>query len=86
MNKSAAISAKVDFTLKRKAERIFKQLGITPTEAITIFYKQVELQHGLPFRVEIPTAETRRALEDTRQRRHLKTFESVDDLLEDLAK
>ena len=84
MNKSAVISAKVDLALKRNAERIFKTLGMTPAQAITIFYKQVELQHGLPFS-EIPNAETMQALEDAHKRQNLETFNTIDDLIKDLA-
>ncbi len=34
-------------------ERIFDELGLTSTEAITLFLKQVELQRGLPFNIKL---------------------------------
>ena len=84
MAKAAAISARMDPELKRNAERIFKKLGLTTTQAITIFYKQVELQRGLPFGVRIPNETTTQALEEARTRQNLATFNTLDDLLEDL--
>jgi len=84
MAKTAAISARIDPELKSNAQRIFKELGLTTSQAITLFYKQVALQHGLPFSVKIPTEATRKALEDARMRRNLESFDSVEALFEDL--
>ena len=84
MSKAAVISARIDPDLKRSAEQIFKELGLTTTQAITIFYKQVELQRGLPFNVRIPNEVTLQALEEARTRQNLESFNTIDDLLNDL--
>ncbi len=84
MAKEAAISARMDPELKRNAEKIFKKLGLTTTQAITMFYKQVELQRGLPFSVQLPNETTAQALEEARTRQKLASFNTLDDLLEDL--
>jgi len=84
MSKTAVISARIDPDLKRSAEQIFKELGLTTTQAITIFYKQVELQRGLPFNVRIPNEVTLQALEEARTRQNLESFNTIDDLLKDL--
>ena len=44
----------IDPGLKLAAERVFERLGLTPSEAIRLFYKQVELHQGLPFEIKIP--------------------------------
>lgn len=85
MNKTAVISAKMDPNLKRNAERILKKLGLTPVQAITLFYRQVELERGLPFSIRIPNENTRQALEEARRRQNLETFNTLDDLFKDLA-
>ena len=54
MNKSAAISTRIDPDLKRDAEQVFTELGVTPSQAISMFYRQVVLQRGLPFEVKVP--------------------------------
>lgn len=46
--------AMIDMSLKIAAEKVFESLGLTPSEAIRLFYKQVELHQGLPFEVKIP--------------------------------
>jgi len=84
MSKVAVISARMDPTLKRNAERIFKKLGLTPIQAIIMFYKQVELERGLPFGVRVPNEDTLQALEDARRRQNLETFNTLDDLFKDL--
>ena len=84
MAKSAVISARIDPKLKYNAEQILEQLGLTISQAITLFFKQVELQRGLPFAVKIPNEATREALEDAQARRNLVNFNTLDELFEDL--
>jgi DNA-damage-inducible protein J len=78
MAKSEMIRARVEPGLKHDAEAVLDRLGLTPTEAITLFYKQVALFRGLPFPVRIPNAATRKALREARNRKNLESFESVD--------
>lgn len=84
MTKMAVILAKIDADVKHNAEQVFRKLGLTPTQAITLFYKQVGLQHGLPFRVKVPNEVTKKALEDAREHRNLESFDSLESLFEDL--
>lgn len=84
MAKEAVVSARVDPELKMNVEQVFRALGLTTTQAITLFFKQVEFWRGLPFEVKIPNQDTVQALEDARARQNLVTFNSLDDLLSDL--
>ncbi len=77
MAKSKMIRARVEPALKDDAEAVLDRLGMTPTEAITLFYKQVTLYRGLPFPVRIPNAATRKALREARDRKNIESFESV---------
>ena len=65
MAKEATVRARIEPQLKENAEGILKKLGLNPTTAITIFYNQIALRHGLPFEVEIPNATTRRTFAAT---------------------
>ena len=84
MAKTSVISARIDPELKNSAEQVFQELGITATQAITMFYKQVELQRGLPFTVKIPNEVTLHALREARSPYGLEDFNTVEDLFEDL--
>ena len=70
--------------LKDKAEYVFRKLGLTTTQALTLFYKQVELRNGLPFDVAIPNETTRRSLADTDSGRNLVVCENADDMFKKL--
>jgi DNA-damage-inducible protein J len=65
MGKTSTIRARIEPNLKAKAEQIFHRLGLTTTQAITLFYKQVELKKGLPFDVAIPDEITLKPFADT---------------------
>ncbi len=84
MVKTSTISARIDPEIKNNAEQVFRELGITSSQAITLFYKQVELQQGLPFIVKIPKDLTIEALEDARSRSNMESYNTVEDLFDDL--
>jgi len=84
MSKTATIRARIEPDLKGKAEYIFKQLGLTTTQAITLFYKQVELKRGLPFDVAIPNETTRKTFSDTDAGRNLIICNDTDDMFKKL--
>lgn len=84
MPKTATISARIDPEIKHGAEAVFKELGLTATQAITLFYKQVELERGLPFVVRVPNDATVEALEQAKTRQGLESFNTLDDLFDDL--
>jgi DNA-damage-inducible protein J len=78
--KTEMIHARVDPKLKNSAERIFSRVGISTTEAIRLFLKQVELHRGLPFAVSIPNAETIAAMKEAAKPSALKRYRSFRDL------
>ena len=80
--KTAAIHSRIDPETKEKAETILHRLGMSPTEAIRMFYTQITLRNGLPFTVDLPNEETEKALEDSRSGRNLERFESADALID----
>lgn len=83
MNKTEMIRARMAPDLKHDAEIILQSLGLSTTEAITLFYKQITLQQGLPFEVKLPNAETRAALNDAKMKRNLTKYEDVQSLITD---
>jgi DNA-damage-inducible protein J len=65
MQKSAVIQASINPKLKAEAEIIFEKLGLSISEAITLFYQQVKLAKGLPFEIRVPNKTTRKTFEET---------------------
>ena len=80
--KTQMIHARIEPKLKRSAERIFSEIGMSTTEAIRLFLKQVELHRGLPFAVNIPNAETLAAMRKANNPSTLKRYRSFRELRE----
>ena len=78
--KTAAVHSRINPDIKQRAEAILSQLGLSPTEAIRMFYTQITLRNGLPFEVQIPNSVTQSAMEDSRSGHKLLKHASVDEL------
>lgn len=86
MAKTETIRARVEPVLKEGAEGILKKLGLSSTEAITLFYRQVILRRGLPFNVELPNKETEETLRKSRQGKEIHTHSNLDEFFEKMGK
>jgi DNA-damage-inducible protein J len=87
MAKTDTLHIRVEPDVKANVESTLNLLGLSTTEAINIFLRQVVLTGGLPFEVKLPrpTAETLAAMEEARAiSRTGKGYSSVDDLMKDL--
>ena len=73
--KSAIINARVKPELKGDVEQIFAQLGITTTQAITMFFEQVRMAKGIPFELKIPNDETIAAMQEARENQNLEVVD-----------
>ena len=56
MKDTTILSTKVPARRLRRAEKILRKLGLTPTDAVNMFLAQVELRQGLPFEVRVQPA------------------------------
>ena len=81
MSKTVMIRARTEPALKDDVDRILHQLGMTSTEAINLFYRQVKLRKGLPFDVKIPNKETAKVFKETDEGKGLNTYENIDEFL-----
>ncbi|MBT3194488.1 MAG: type II toxin-antitoxin system RelB/DinJ family antitoxin [Verrucomicrobia bacterium] len=86
MNRTATVRARVEPDLKADVEKLLHRLGVTTTEAITMFYSQIRLRQGLPFPVEVPSAITEKTFKATDRGEDLHTFDSLDEMFEALDK
>lgn len=84
MPKTATIRARVEPELKHEAEAMLEELGLSPTTAITLFYRQVVRQRGLPLELRVPNAETRAAMLDARAGEGVTRSASVEDFFAQL--
>jgi len=84
MSKTATITAEIDPILKDEVENIFKELGITTTEAIDAFYYQIKRYRRLPFDVENPNEETLKAIDEAEKGIDLVVCENAEDMFKKL--
>jgi DNA-damage-inducible protein J len=84
MARNATIRARVDPELKAEVEKLFSKLGLSTTEAINLFYRQVKMRNGLPFSVVIPNKTTERVFKDSDAKRNLIRCEDADDMFHKL--
>lgn len=89
MAKTDTLHIRVEPDVKIKAEETLNDLGLSITEAVNVFLNQVILHNGIPFKIEKPkyNKETIQAMEDVKNGKNLsKTFDSVDEMFEELDK
>lgn len=53
-NKTSNLYARIEPETKASAENILEALGIPVSTAINMFYRQIILHNGLPFKAELP--------------------------------
>jgi len=81
---SGMIRARVSANVKVEAESILNQIGLSASDAIRMFYKQIILCNGLPFPARIPNATTRKALKDAEAGKNLTRYADADDMFRKL--
>lgn len=88
----ANVNVRIDASIKADAEAIFSELGLTPSTAINLFYKQVIRTHGIPFQLKIskPNRKTIKAIKEVdkieKHPEKYKTYQNVEELIKDLKK
>lgn len=81
--KTATARALMDPEVKKEAEKILKNLGLSVSTSFELFYRQVIAQRGLPFELHIPNEKTMKAIENSRQGKG-KKFSTPKELFDDL--
>jgi DNA-damage-inducible protein J len=81
--KSTTARALIDPTVKKAAENILKELGLSVSNAYELFYRQVIANRGLPFELKVFNEKTMKAIENSRQGKG-KKFATEEKLFEDL--
>lgn len=84
MAATATIHARIDGPTKLKAVKILHSLGMTPSEAISLFFKQIIYRRGIPFALTIPNKESLKAMAEVETGKGLHEVSSADELLKEL--
>jgi DNA-damage-inducible protein J len=83
MAANALVQARIDSEVKDEANVVLAAMGLTISDAVRLMLTRVAREHALPFDPLIPNPKTIEAMKEAR-RGQLQSFESVDDLMNDL--
>lgn len=86
---TVAKNFRIDSELNDQATKLLEGLGLSMSQAVSMFLKQVVLHRGLPFKVEYPqySKDLMDAMEEGDRLAHdpnAKTYSSHEELLEEL--
>ena len=86
----AQISLRVDDDVKRGAEQVLNEIGLSTATAINIFLRAVARERRIPFELsaDVPNAETIEAIQEVKRLKADpglgKTYTDVDQMMEEL--
>lgn len=82
MAKTANLYARIEPDVKEQAENILNALGISASNAINMFYKQIILQRGIPFDLKMPALKVLDASSLTEEEMNRELEKGYVDMLE----
>ncbi|MFV0337634.1 MAG: type II toxin-antitoxin system RelB/DinJ family antitoxin [Chthoniobacterales bacterium] len=80
MSKSAVVHARIDPATKAATEKVLDTLGMTPTEAIRLFYRQIAIRKSFPLELHIPNKLTASILAKSGKNQDIERFDTAADL------
>lgn len=80
MSQSAVVHARIDQATKAATEKVLESLGMTPTEAIRLFYRQIAIRKSFPLELRVPNKLTALVLSKSNKNQDIETFENAADL------
>lgn len=81
------VTIRMDKELKAQADELFAAMGLNMSTAIGVFCRQAVRLGKIPFElaVDMPNAETIKAIDDVNNNRNLsKAYDDMDELMRDL--
>lgn len=84
MAHGATVQLRVSELTKSKSFNVFKRHGLTLTDGIRIYLERVASMDEIPFSVNIPNAETQKALADSEAGIGLTKFKNSEEMFKHL--
>jgi DNA-damage-inducible protein J len=80
--RDAVVRARVSYNLKHDAENILHHLGLSMSEAISLYLAQITLSNGIPFEIKVPNKITLKTFEDTDKDKNVVKAKNVREIFE----
>ena len=82
MNNTATVHARIDSKTKKASERVLHRIGMTPTDAVRLLYRQIALRREFPLELRVPNKLTATTLSKSDHGEEVETFHSVEQMVE----
>jgi len=82
MNKTATVHARIDLGTKKASERVLQKIGMTPTDAVRLLYRQIALRREFPLELRLPNKLTASTLNKSDRGEDVETFDSLEAMVE----
>ncbi len=82
MNNTATVHARMDFKTKRDSERVLHRIGMSPTDAVRLLYRQIALRREFPLELRVPNKLTATTLDKSDRGEDIETFDSLEKMVE----
>ena len=84
MAKTAFVRVRVEPKLKISAETVLDELGMSPSQAITMLYKYLMREHKWPITTKIPNDKTIKTFKDSDNQTNLTISSSTKEMFDKL--
>ena len=81
MPQTATVHARIDRDTKELSEKVLSAIGMTPTEAVRLLYRQIALRNEFPVELRVPNEVTAATLDKSDRGEEIETFDSLDDMV-----
>ena len=80
--RSCTVHARIDEETKLLTEEVLKNIGMKPSDAVRLLYKQISLRKQFPLELRVPNKLTANTIEKAERGEELETFDSLESLFE----
>lgn len=81
MNKTSTVHARIDTKTKKASESVLQKIGMTPTDAVRLLYRQISLRGEFPVELRVPNTLTAQTLSKSDKGAEIESFDTVDDMV-----
>ncbi len=82
MKNTATVHARIDSRTKQASERVLHRIGLTPTDAVRLLYRQIALRKEFPLELRVPNKLTARTLTKSDRGEEVETFDTLEQMVE----
>ena len=80
MNQTASVHARIDRKTKEESESVLHRIGMTPTEAVRLLYRQIALRKEFPLELRVPNRLTAETLAKSDRDEEVEYFDSMEEM------